>query len=103
MIGFQITVKIKIKMNNLGENLKTNVRRHLEEEEYFAIKRAQESYEVNEAKRMAKNVKLQLIGKLRKQIYEIIRARKNINTTLVQQEEEIHQQIKGLKTEINEK
>lgn len=94
--------------NTLVQEITANVRSELavqretnERIEMNLINRAINSQEAKEAKRIARNIKRELIRNLRKQKHEIYRARKNIELTLIQQERNIEKTINKLEKEIN--
>lgn len=80
------------------QNILNNVRNDIEERE---IHSAINSREVREAKRIAKNIKINAIRTLRKQYREVQAAKQNIVKTFQQHEKEILIQINKLKAEIN--
>lgn len=74
------------------------------EKEVELIERARSSAEVKEAKRITKNVKLQLINKLKQHSTNIATNRSQLMKIvhdLEQEEREIKKQIKAIKIEIN--
>lgn len=87
----------------LINQLRRNINMDIESEEIALMQRARTSSEVQEAKRISRNVKLQLIEQLKHQANELQKSRYRITNTMRKEEDQIRRQIKALREETNQR